>query len=475
MFFTSGTYYVFLVAVFFAYWTVAKKSGLRTLFLAAASCFFYANIGGRALLLLIAVSMVDFTTTRMMSRDCSRLRRRLLLSASLVVDIGSLCVFKYADFFMESVAGGLSSFGLAIELPHLNMLAPIGISFFIFQSLSSVIDVYRKDAEPAPTYLDYLAFVSFFPTIIAGPILRAKQLLPQLRNHLALDASTGGQALFLIAVGLIKKIAMADYLSANLVDRVFDFPERFSSLEVLAAVYGYALQIYADFSGYSDIAIGSAMLLGLTLPVNFNAPYRARDLPDFWRRWHITLSTWLRDYVFFSVVGRRVRSSAMLYCGLVVTMVVGGLWHGPTWTFVLWGLAHGLGLAAVRAIAALRKRFSIPRRNNLWADCLSVIITFHFICFTWVLFRADSLDAALKLFRQLCMLTTDTANLALPVGVLIALGFIAHWLPDRIWERASAGFARLPSPAQAGALFLLAIGLYSVASSDVVPFIYSRF
>lgn len=475
MLFTNGTYYVFLIAVFFAYWAIAERVRFRAGFLPFVNCLFYLVIGGRALLLLLAISAIDFTTTKLMSRFDDRARRRRLLWISLTIDVGALCVFKYASFFIDSASSAVSPFGFALSSSHVNIIAPIGISFFIFQSLAYVIDVYRKDAEPTHNYLEYLTFVSFFPTIVAGPILRAKHLLPQLRARVTLDSSTGGQALFLIALGLIKKIAIADYLSANLVDRVFDFPERFSSLEVLAAIYGYALQIYADFSGYSDIAIGSAMLLGFRLPVNFNAPYRATDLPDFWRRWHISLSTWLRDYVFFTISGARARNVTVLYGGLVVTMLVGGLWHGAAWTFVLWGLLHGVGLATTRAWASLRKRLGITKRNTPASRVASALITFHFVCVAWVFFRAETVSGALGLLRQLSTFSTDTTNLGLPLGLLIAGSLAVHWLPDRMFQSALNGFVRLPAPAQACVLFALALGLYSVASSDVVPFIYSRF
>jgi alginate O-acetyltransferase complex protein AlgI len=436
---------------------------------------FYVGLGGRALLLLLAISVVDFTTTRLMSRCDNRISRKRLLWISLTIDIGVLCVFKYANFFIESASTAVSPLGLSLSKSNLDIVAPIGISFYIFQSLAYVIDVYRKDAEPAHNYSEYLSFVSFFPTIVAGPILRARHLLPQLRARLELDSKTGGHALFLIALGLIKKIAIADYLSANLVDRVFDFPERFSSLEVLAAIYGYALQIYADFSGYSDIAIGSAMLLGFKLPVNFNAPYRALDLPDFWRRWHISLSTWLRDYVFYAISGPRARSVTVLYCGLVVTMLVGGLWHGAAWPFVLWGLLHGVGLATTRAWAGARKRLGITKRNTRWARVASTVVTFHFICFAWILFRAESVSCAFGVLRQLMSFSADTSNLGLPLVLLIVGGYAFHWLPDGLFQIALNGFVRLPAPAQACVLFVLALGLYSVASSDVLPFIYSRF
>ena len=472
---TSGTYFVFLIAVFFAYWVIAGRSRLRIIFLSLAGCFFYSQAGWQGLLLLASITVIDFTTTRLMRRSDSAKKRRWLLIVSLVTDIGVLCVFKYAGFFIETAVNSLSLLGFDVPAAHLSLIAPLGISFLIFQSLAYVIDVYRRDTEPAESYPEYLAFISFFPTIIAGPILRAKQLLPQLRNNVKLDSVAGGQALFLISIGLIKKIAVADYLSANLVDRVFDFPERFSSLEVLAAVYGYAFQIYADFSGYSDIAIGSALLLGFKLPANFDAPYRSRSLPEFWRRWHISLSTWLRDYLFFTVAGKRVRNSTVLYCGLVITMLVGGLWHGPTWTFVLWGALHGIGLVAARWSVTLRKRFTAFQVNGLMSDALGLFLTFHFVCFAWIFFRAESLGQALAVLNQLATLTTDTSNLALPVLLVIALAVAAHSLPASISDKAQIVFVRLPSPVQASVLFALALGLYMVASSDVVPFIYSRF
>jgi alginate O-acetyltransferase complex protein AlgI len=217
------------------------------------------------------------------------------------------------------------------------------------------------------------------------------------------------------------------------------------------------------------------MLLGFALPVNFNAPYRALDLPEFWRRWHISLSTWLRDYIFFSIAGPRARNSRALYGGLIVTMLVGGLWHGPAWTFVLWGLLHGVGLAAVRAWASLRKQLGLAKRNSKWSRFASVVITFHFVCFAWILFRAETVDRAIAVLSQLLNFTVDTSNLALPLTLVIVLGFIAHWLPDSWFEIARDGFVRLPAPVQACVLFAMALGLYFVASSDVVPFIYSRF
>ncbi len=475
MLFTSGSYFVFLILVFFAYWLIAERYQWRIIFLAAVSYFFYSQSGPLPTLLLFSITTTDFIIAGSIHRGRQQRARKLLLCLSLFIDIGALCVFKYANFFLDSANVGLNRLGLRMPIEHLNIIVPMGISFFIFQSVAYVVDVYRKDSEPAQNYFEYLSFISFFPTLIAGPILRAKQLLPQLRGNIKLDPQIGAQALFLIMLGLIKKIAIADYLSANFVDRVFDFPERFSALEVLAAIYGYALQIYADFSGYSEIAIGSAMLLGFNLPVNFNMPYRSRDLPEFWRRWHITLSNWLRDYLFFSLVGPRSRNMLMLYCGLVVTMLIGGLWHGPTWTFVIWGLLHGVGLAIARGFDALRKRWTFLPRNGIWSNFISVIITFHFVCFAWIFFRAETLAQAIGVLKQLTTVTVDRSNLATPIAIMIVIGLASHWLPDRIWERARTGFVQLPAIAQAFLLCIAAIGLYFVASSDVVPFIYAKF
>lgn len=473
MLFSNGIYFIFLIAVFFVYWLAKPKWRIGLLLL--ANYFFYAVAGIKPVVLLLAISSIDFTTARCMAKTDDQRKRKFLLCASLLTDIGTLCFFKYANFFLDSSSSVVSLLGGKLTLPHWQLLVPLGLSFFIFQSLSYVIDVYRRTIEPTSKYWQYLTFVSFFPTIVAGPITRAKQLLPQLQTSTLLTSEQGSQALFLIAIGLIKKIAIADYLRANFVDRVFDFPERFSSLEVLAAIYGYAIQIYADFSGYSDIAIGSALLLGIALPLNFNAPYRASDLPEFWRRWHITLSTWLRDYVFFSLVGLRARQAAMLYVGLIVTMLIGGLWHGAAWTFVIWGLLHGVGLAIVRGFEVRRKRWHWYNPHSHWLNALSIYLTFHFVCLTWVFFRAETVGQAFDVLHALTSFTVNLANLPFPILVLIVLSFAAQWLPENWWQKAQQGFAYLPAPAQAVLLAGLALGLYFVASRDVVPFIYARF
>ncbi len=468
---TSGHYYAFLIALFFVYWALASRPAARVAVLVLASFAFYAPAGYVPVGLLCAVAVVDYAVSRRMARTTSRGVRRALLSISLAFDIGALCTFKYADFFAQTATDLFVALGFVAPGIHVRFVAPLAISFFIFQSVGYVVDVYRG-GRPAERMIDYLAFVAFFPTIVAGPILRARDLLPKLRAPLALDSETGARALLLVVVGLTKKIVIADYLAANLVDRVFDFPARYSSIEVLTGVYAYALQIYADFSGYTDIAIGSALLLGFALPANFDAPYRSRSLPEFWRRWHISLSTWLRDYVFFPMSGGRRAGAMRLYAAVVVTMLLGGLWHGPNWTFVLWGLLHGLGLAAARAVEAARGRR--PSQSRLGA-AIATVATFHFVCATWIVFRAESVGDAVAVVRQLGALTTDVSNLPMPVLGILALGFAAHWMPESAFDRCAGAYARLPAFAQAVALLAVAAGLSYVASTDVVPFIYAQF
>ncbi len=471
--FTNINYFIFLIAVFFAFWLTKPK--WRIGLLAIVSIIFYVQAGIKPLILLAAVALLDFFIAQKIYRTEENRKRKFLLATSVLVDIGILCFFKYANFFIESGGSILALGGFKFNPTFQQIIQPLGLSFFIFQSIAYVVDVYRKTTPPSESILEYFAYLSFFPSIVAGPINRAKQLLPQFRNTLPLTSEQGGQALFLIAIGLIKKIAIADYLRANFVDRVFDFPERYSSLEMLAAVYAYAVQIYADFSGYSDVAIGSALLIGIVLPINFNAPYRAQDLPEFWRRWHITLSTWLRDYVFFSITKLRPRSSAVLYSGLIATMMIGGLWHGAAWTFVIWGLLHGVGLAVARKFETIRKNWNWYNPNSFWIRISGAFLTFHFVCVTWIFFRAESFSQAKEVFRSLSAGTTNLANLPIPIVVIIVLTLATNWLPENWWQRLQGGFDWLPAPVQAALLAGLAMGLYQIASSDVVPFIYAKF
>ena len=482
MLFTTSKYWLFLTIVFFIYWSVAKRRHLAVLCILLASYYFYALWNPKFVLLLFAISTIDFLTARGIEATTNIRLRRSLLFTSIFTDIGTLIVFKYFNFFSASATTLLEHFhwqtrSFLIE----DLVIPLGLSFITFRSLSYVIDVYRKTTRATNRYLDYLAFVAFFPTLIAGPVVRTKELLPQFERT-ELTSDQGVDAIFLILLGLIKKVAIADMIGSNLVDRVFDQPELYSSLETLIAIYGYALQIYCDFSGYSDIAIGSALLLGFKLPINFNSPYRAQNLRDFWKRWHMTLSNWLFDYVYISIGGLRKRRFN-LYRNLFLTFLIGGLWHGAAWTFVIWGGLHGLGLSVShwwnrrtsrRVVTSQTSHDSDRLRRRGWINPICIFATFHFICFTWIVFRAESLNQVWALLKRLAALQFSTSNVPTSLMLVLALGFASHWIPSKALNTMREGWSWLPSPAQAAIVLSVAFGLYYISGAEV-QFIYGNF
>ncbi|MGN6106676.1 MAG: MBOAT family O-acyltransferase, partial [Kofleriaceae bacterium] len=322
-----------------------RQLGRIIVLFVASSLFYHAwaaampGVYRYLLAVLLATIVLDYYLALWIERATEPWRRKALLVVSLCSNLGILVFFKYADFFAQDV--------LRLDVEQLNLILPAGISFHTFQSLSYTIDVYRKELPATRSVVEFATFVLFFPQLVAGPIVRAQDLLPQLADPPRLELDRATRGLFRIVIGLFKKVALADAIALLLVDRVFEAPERYSSVEVLAGVYGYALQIYLDFSAYSDIAIGSAMVLGFTLPENFRTPYRSANLQEFWRRWHISLSTWLRDYLYIALGGSK-GSAARTYLNLILTMLLGGLWHGASWAFVAWGALHGFGLAVTR-------------------------------------------------------------------------------------------------------------------------------
>ena len=480
MLFNTIQYAAFFAVAFVGSWALARVSRwARIILLLAMSYGFYAAWDWRYLPLIFGSSTVDFFLARLIGAEERPKRRKLLLIVTVVLNLGFLGFFKYWNFALDNVYWLRSELtGLSAVSPDQALrvlLPPVGISFFTFESMSYVVDVYRRELKPHRSYFRYLLFVSFFPHLVAGPIVRPKDLLPQLEAPPSLSREDGSEGLWLIALGLLKKILISDYLSVNLVDRVFERPENFSALEVLCGVYGYAVQIYCDFSGYTDIAIGSALLLGIRFPTNFNSPYKAHNLADFWRRWHISLSTWLRDYLYIPLGGNR-GSELLTYRNLLITMVLGGLWHGASWTFVFWGFLHGVGLAVTRAWQRARGTAAKdPRTVGLGWRVLAVLATFHYVCFAWIFFRAPTFDRAEVMLKQMATLTTYRPNLPPPVIGILVLGFVSHFFPDRWFEAARIGFSRLPAPVQGALLFGVAVILHEVAGTAAVPFVYFQF
>ncbi|MCA9671208.1 MAG: MBOAT family protein [Myxococcales bacterium] len=469
--FTRIEYAVLLAGAFVLYWALARARVLRMLVLLAASYIFYGFWDWRYLALIVGSSALDYYVGAAIANSDEERRRKRLLLVSLVGNLGLLAAFKYFNFFADSAQALLSQLGVEIARAHLDVALPVGISFYTFQSMSYTIDIYRRELQPAQNPLNFLVFVAFFPQLVAGPIVRAREFLPQLESEPAIDRGTAGRAFFLIAIGLVKKNVIADLLAVNLVDRVFDTPLRYTSLEQLMGVYGYAFQIYCDFSAYTDIAMGSALLFGLKLPQNFDSPYRAASLREFWHRWHISLSSWLRDYLYIPLGGSH-KSSARTYVNLTATMLLGGLWHGADWKFVIWGALHGLGLAFTRAFQRLR-----PEAKPLGgvARVLAMIVTFHFVCLAWIFFRAKSFDHAWQLLGGLFTFSGGAANITPLIWTMLGLALVTHLLPDRIVDGAREILAEMPAPIQAAVLVLAVLLVRWAGTTEVVPFIYFQF
>ncbi|HEV2200398.1 MAG TPA: MBOAT family O-acyltransferase [Bryobacteraceae bacterium] len=467
MLLSSSTYFIFLVAIFFLYWPLARFRAVALAVVLFANYFFYAKWDLYYLALIPLASSCDYLFGLGLQSSKNPLVRKILVSSSIVMNLGLLAAFKYMPFFLENWAHVTGH-----QAPAWHWTLPLSLSFYVFQALTYTIDLYRGDAQGTRSYLAHLAAVSFFPTALAGPITRVSSLVDQFEKRKVLDPADGGRALFLIGMGLMKKLMIADYLAVNLVNRVFDFPNLYTGAETLIAVYAYALEIYYDFSGYTDIALGSAMLLGIQLPANFNRPYAAASIADFWRRWHMSLSNWLRDYLYFSLPGKR--SKIAPYINLIVTMVLGGLWHGASWTFVMWGALHGVGLAVVRFVQSAFPAQKGGEPPAVWRFA-RIILTFHFVAFAWIFFRASSFENAALILSRIASLSVSFANISGPLALILAVAVMAHYLPRRWYDLSLSLYARAPFYAQAAALVLLVTGLQNVLQTGAAPFIYTRF
>ena len=464
--FNSVEFSVFIVVVFSLYAIVFKRDNLRNPLLLASSYVFYMSWNWKYAGLIALSTIVDYLVGLGLGREERPGRRKTLLLVSLVVNLGLLGVFKYFNFFMDLTRDTMSLFGLDFRMTHLNLLLPVGISFYTFQTLSYSIDLYRRQIDVERNFVKFAVFVSFFPQLVAGPIVRAADFLPQLKTRPRLSNERSASGLLLIFRGLFKKIIIADLLATLGVDIVFANPSNFSSWDLLFALYGYSFQIYNDFSGYSDIAIGLARMMGFDLPMNFNRPYLAQNVREFWTRWHISLSSWLRDYLYIALGGNR-GSAWRVRRNLMLTMLLGGLWHGAALNFIIWGAWHGLLLILARSVDKSRRDVPLPLK--LWRRFLC----FHLVVVSWLLFRIgnvqDLADYVVGLFRF------DGGTVIQPMFYMVlALAFTAHFVSQASLESLSRRIIRVPALLQAGAyaaLILLFIGL----SLGAPAFIYFQF
>ena len=473
MIFSSGIFLWLFAAFIVVYLLLQRRTTARLMFVTLFSYYFYYKSSGTYFFLLAVVTVSDFLLALLMEHTVTRWKRKLWVVVSLCVNLGLLCYFKYTNFLLEcwaSLTGG--SFSM------LDIFLPVGISFFTFQSLSYTIDVYRREIKPLTNLLDYAFYVSFFPQLVAGPIVRARDFIPQIRRPLFVSYEMFGRGIFLIVSGLFKKAVISDYISVNFVERIFDNPTLYSGVENLMGVYGYALQIYCDFSGYSDMAIGIALLLGFHFNINFDSPYKSASVTEFWRRWHISLSSWLRDYLYISLGGNR-KGKVRQYVNLIITMFLGGLWHGASWNFVLWGVLHGVALAVHKFWMSLTGRKKGEQSHGI-RRFFGVVVTFHFVCFCWIFFRNADFATSVDMLRQIFTVFRPQLLPQLLAGywevfALMGLGYMLHFLPDS-WERAcTKTVIRLPLLGKAVLMIALIYLVIQMKSSDIQPFIYFQF
>jgi alginate O-acetyltransferase complex protein AlgI len=454
---------IFFTLVLALSWALMPRQHLWKPFIIAASYTFYAAANWRFCLLLGGITLGNQAAAKLLVRTDDDRRRKWIVGLAVVLDLAVLGVFKYYSFFVQDVGDVLDAVRLGLPLPLLTIALPVGVSFFTFQAISYTVDVYRRHIEPAST-TDVAVYLSFFPHLVAGPIVRAREFIPQLQSPRDPDRVPVGPAVLLIALGLIKKVALADFLAREVVDPVFAVPQAYAAPDIALAAYAYAAQIYCDFSGYTDIAIGLALLMGYVFPQNFDRPYRALGFRDFWRRWHMTLSRFLRDFLYIPLGGNR-RGRLLTARNLMITMVLGGLWHGAAWTFVLWGAFHGGGLVTEHALGG---RLRVPR----W---LRWLVTFHLIVLGWILFRSQSLADFGTILSRLTV--PGDATLWTVPAVAIVLAVIGlQLLPERPleWLRLRIESLR-PVALGAGLAVTIALVGAMVPSQGVPPFIYFRF
>ena len=469
MLFSSGLFWV-LFLIFLPVYALLRSRRLQmVVYVVAFSLYFYYKSSAWFFMLLIITSVLDWCLSRIMSDTRKLWKRRLCLWLSIGMSLSILGFFKYANFFLwnwnQMVEGNFQP---------LDIILPVGISFYTFQSISYIVDVYKGRVSPTETWIEYLFFLSYFPALVAGPIVRADYFLPQIQNRDHASRQEMAAGLWLIILGLVKKAVVADYI-AQYNDLIFALPTGYSGLESLMGVVGYVVQIYCDFSGYSDMAIGISAIMGFRLTRNFDFPYKSRNLTDFWRRWHISLSTWLRDYVYIPLGGNR-RGTLRTYVNNFLTMLVGGLWHGAAWKFVIWGGMHGVGLIVHKAL-----RPWLVKIPDTWpVKAASWTLTMAYVSFLFIFFRAASFEDAWLIIRNIFG-NFDIAYLAPFVRVryvwliFVAMIIAVHSLPTRWINAAGDWFVRAPFGAKL-AVFIVAVQLVvQFMSEDVMPFIYFQF
>ncbi|RKH44213.1 MBOAT family O-acyltransferase [Corallococcus sicarius] len=483
-------YVIFVIAVFALYWAVHRHFWPRMGVLLVASLVLYTGftqlptlivqgnvtpqallLAGLPLLIFLAGVTVDHLLVKGLGRTDRPGVRKLLVVLSIVSNLGMLAGFKYLELLRRTALAVLGPWGVEVRPEPFHLLLPVGLSFFVFQSISYTVDVYRGKASSEHSFIEHLLYMLFFPRVVSGPIVRASELMAHFRQVPTLSPDDGGKAMFRIAVGLVKKLIIADVLGSGIVDPVFGSPEAYSSAECAVAAVAYTLELYYDFSGYSDIAIGVAGLFGFKFPENFARPYLAKNLFEFWNRWHMSLSSWLRDYLYIPLGGNR-RSKPRVLFNLMMVMVLGGLWHGADWRFAVWGAVHGVALCAVRCWWWFRGKQ--PEPGPVRAG-MGILATFTLVVLTRVVFRAPDMTHAGEFYARMLAGIPGLANVGPLVWIMLAVAIIAHTLPMKVYDQTALAFLKLPAPARAVVLVLIGLGIRQLSTLEARPYVYLQF
>lgn len=473
--FNSGLFLILFCGFILIYQLMRKYRVAKMLFVIMFSLYFYYKSSAEYCFILLGVCISDYLLGILLG-DCKKnWERRGVVWINVVMNVGMLVYFKYLNLIYETFCNFASK-----DFNAFDIILPAGISFFTFRSISYIVDIYRGQIKPCRSFLSYTFYLTFFPPLLAGPVVRAKDMLPQIEGDAIADRAMVSEGLFLIMCGLVKKVVVADFISQNFVDRIFDNPALYSGFENLMGMYGFIIQLYCDFSGYSDVAIGIALLLGFRFLDNFRAPFKAQSPTEFWHRWHISLSTWLRDYVYIPLGGNRC-GKVRRHFNLMSTMVIGGLWHGASWMFMIWGSLQGLFLVGHKIVSGDKKRDKlIEKKVSGWKVALNIFVTFNLIAISFMFFRAGSMDTVKDMTTQI--LTNFHPEVApqfiegyLMIFLVMIGAMILHFLPRRFSEKTKSIYSGMPVIIQALVLAIVIFIVIQTRQSDIMPFIYFQY